>query len=140
MNKKITPKDLEVWKNFTKSKIKIEDKDRHLDKKLYYKGKRIIVDLHGYSLNQANKKIRETINDCYIKRVEKILVITGKGLRSKNKQNPYIGEDLGILKHSVPDFINTNIDIKNKIQNISEAKKNEGGEGAFCIFLKKFKE
>ena len=101
MNKKITPKDLEVWKNFTKSKIKIEDKDRHLDKKLYYKGKRIIVDLHGYSLNQANKKIRDTINDCYIKGVEKISTnFVIENIYDYSTQLPKIEKHFKILCHN----------------------------------------
>ena len=69
--------------------------------------------------------------------VEKIIVITGKGLRSKTEDNPYISKDLSILKNSVPDYINANLNIKNKIKNISKAEIKDGGEGAFYIFLKK---
>ena len=140
MNKKPTPKDLSVWKEFTLSKETIENKDHYSDQKRASTKKIRKVDLHGLSLDEANKKIEILIDKYFIEGVEKIVVITGKGLRSKIINNPYVSKDLSILKNSVPDYINTNSEIKNKIKNISEAEIKDGGEGAFYIFLKKFRE
>ena len=95
------------------------------------------IDLHGYSLDEAHKKIEQLINRFYEEGIEKIIVITGKGLRSRSNKDPYLSKDLSILKYSVPEFIMTNKNLKNKIKNISKAKIQDGGEGAFYIFLKK---
>ena len=96
--------------------------------------------MHGYTLEEANKKIEMLINQYFEEKVEKVIVITGKGLRSKTIDNPYVSKDLSILKNSVPEYINTNLKIKNKIKSISKAEEKDGGEGAFYIFLRKFKE
>jgi len=96
--------------------------------------------LHGLSLDEANKKIGILVDKYFLEGVEKIIVITGKGLRSKTIDNPYVSKDLSILKNSVPDYINANSKIKNKIKSISKAEIKDGGEGAFYIFLKKFRE
>ena len=140
MNKKPTPGDLKVWKEFTSSKKEIENKDYYFDQKVTSIPKIKKVDLHGLTLEGANKKIALIIDKYFKERVEKIIVITGKGLRSKTIDNPYISEDLSILKNSVPEFLNTNLKIKNKIKSISKAEIKDGGEGAFYIFLKKFRE
>ena len=140
MNKKPTPEDLKVWKEFTSSKETIENKDHYLDYNKASITKIKKVDLHGLSLDEANKKIELLINRYFIEGVEKIIVITGKGLRSKTINNPYVSKYLSILKNSVPDYINTNLKIKNKIKSISKAEIKDGGEGAFYIFLKKFRE
>ena len=140
LNKKPTLEDLKIWKEFTSSKEPIENKDYYLDQKKASTQKIKKVDLHGLSLDQANKKIEILIDKYFIEGVEKIIVITGKGLRSKTIDNPYVSKDLSILKNSVPDYININSKIKNKIKNISKAEINDGGEGAFYIFLKKFRE
>ena len=140
MNKKPTSEDLKVWKDFTSSKEKIENKDHYLDQKKIAATKIRNVDLHGLTLNEANKKIEILIDKYFVEGVDKIIIITGKGLRSKNIDNPYVSKDLSILKNSVPDYINTNPKIKNKIKSISKAEIKDGGEGAFYIFLKKFRE
>ena len=140
LNKKTTPEDLKVWKKFTSSKEKIENKDRYLNQKKTSITKIRKVDLHGLSLDKANKKIEILVDKYFIEGVEKIIIITGKGLKSKTVDNPYISKDLSILKNSVPDYINTNSKIRNKIKSISKAEEKDGGEGAFYIFLRKFKE
>ena len=140
MNKKPTSEDLKTWKKFTLSKEKIENKDRYLDQKKTSIQKIRKIDLHGLSLDEANNKIEILIDKYFIEGVDKIIIITGKGLRSKTIDNPYVSKDLSILKNSVPNYINANLKIKNKIKSISKAKIKDGGEGAFYIFLKKFKE
>ena len=140
MNKKPTSEDLKVWKKFTSSKETIENKDYYLDQKKISLQKIRKVDLHGLSLNEANKKIEILVDKYYVEGVEKIIIITGKGLRSKTIDNPYVSKDLSILKKSVPHYINANLKIKNKIKSISTAEIKDGGEGAFYIFLKKFRE
>ena len=136
MNNKPTSEDLKVWKEFTSSKKTIKNKDYYLDQKKISIPKTRKVDLHGLSLDEANKKIEIIVDKYYVEGVEKIIVITGKGLRSKTIYNPYVSKDLSILKNSVPDYINTNSKIKNKIKGISKAENKDGGEGAFYIFLK----
>ena len=137
LNKKIAPEDLRAWRKFTSSKETIENKDYYLDQKKAFTQKIRKVDLHGLSLDEANKKIEILIDKYFTEGVEKIIVITGKGLRSKTNNNPYISKDLSILKNSVPDYINANSKIKNKIKSISKAEVKDGGEGALYIFLKK---
>ena len=137
MNKKPTLKELKVWKEFTSSKETIENKDRYLDQKKTSIQKIRKIDLHGLSLDEANKKIEILIDKYFIEGVEKIIIITGKGLRSKTSNDPYVSKDLSILKNSVPNYINANLKIKSKIKSISKAEIKDGGEGAFYIFLKK---
>ena len=140
MNKKIVPEDIKAWRKFTSSEETIENKDYYLDQKKVSTQKIRKVDLHGLSLDEANKRIEKLIDKYFMEGVEKIIIITGKGLRSKTIDNPYVSEDLSILKNSVPDYINANSKIKNKIKSISKAEIKDGGEGAFYIFLKKFRE
>ena len=140
MNKKPTPEDLKVWKEFTLSKETIKNKDYYLDQKTTSITKIKKVDLHGLSLDEANKKIEILIDKYFIEGVEKIIIITGKGLRSKVSDNPYVSKNFSTLKNSVPNYINTNSKLKNKIKRISKAEIKDGGEGAFYIFLKKFRE
>ena len=139
MNKKLSDKDKKDWQNFIFNKEKILDKDLSVKiEKQIDSTKRI--DLHGFSLENANLIIDEFINKCFKENVTRIIVITGKGLRSNNVSNPYVSKDLSILKNSVPEFIKSNIDLMKKIKNIEEAKIEDGGSGAFNIFLKKSKE
>ena len=139
MNKKISDKDKKDWQNFISNKEKVLDKDLSIKvEKQIDSTKRI--DLHGFSLENANLIIDEFINKCFKENVTRIIVITGKGLRSNNVSNPYVSKDLSILKNSVPEFIKSNIDLMKKIKNIEEAKIEDGGSGAFNIFLKKSKE
>jgi DNA-nicking Smr family endonuclease len=137
LNKKITPEDLKAWKKFTSSKETIENKDHYFNQKKTSIQKVRKIDLHSLSLDEANNKIEILIDKYFIEGVEKIIIITGKGLRSKTIDNPHVSKDLSILKNSVPDYINTNSEIKNKIKSISKAEIKDGGEGAFYVFLKK---
>ena len=137
MIKKISDKDKKDWKNFIEKKEKIlsPDKDFIISKKIRHeKIKRI--DLHGFTLDQANKSIKYFIQKCFDNSVTKIIVITGKGLRSKNTQNPYLSKDLSILKYSVPEFIESNDFLMQMIFEITDAQIEDGGSGAFYIYLK----
>ena len=140
MNKKISDKDKKDWQDFISNKDRLIDKDFNLNKKRNKKEITKTIDLHGFSLENANNIIEEFITKCFESNVSKIIVITGKGLRSKTNKNPYVSEDLSILKHSVPDFIKSRQNLMKIIKRIKEANMEEGGEGAFNIFLKKFKK
>ena len=135
MKKKITEKDKKDWENFLSSDVSLPNKDLNIDIKKNILTKKI--DLHGFSLEEANKKIEDVIKNYYGIGVKKIIVITGKGLHSNHIEDPYISKDLGILKNSVPEFIKNNKELMSLIQNIEMAKVNDGGEGAFYIYLKK---
>ena len=136
MIKKISEKDKKDWENFIKNKDNVEDKDTLFKSKLN-KEINMEIDLHGYSLDGANKKILQFINDCYHKKVKSINVITGKGLRSKNIDDPYSSNDLGILKYSVPEFIKNNLELMKKIKFIDFDESNKKNSGSFNIYLKK---
>ena len=140
MNKKISDKDKKDWEDFTSSKDRLPNKDFNPTENK--KEKEIIktIDLHGFSLENANNVIEEFITKCFESNVSKIIVITGKGLRSKTDKNPYVSKDLSILKHSVPDYIKSRQNLMKIIKKIKEANIEEGGQGAFNIFLKKFKK
>ena len=140
MNNKISDKDKKDWKSFISSKDKIPNKDLKITKNNIKKKTIKKIDLHGFSLENANKVIEEFITQSFEDGVNKIIVITGKGLRSKNDENPYISKNLSILKYSVPEFIKLNMNLMNLIKNIKEADIEDGGEGAFYIYLKNFKE
>ena len=139
MIKKITDKDKKDWENFIKSDEQVSNKDiTHPKKKRFEKIKRI--DLHGFTLGEANEAIDNLINKSFNESVTKIVVITGKGLHSKNIENPYISQDSSILKHSVPEFIKSNKSLMNMIIELSDATIEDGGSGAFYIYIKnKFK-
>ena len=140
MNNKLSDKDKRDWQNFISKKEKVHNKDLSLSQIKIEKNLVKTIDLHGFSLENANRTIDEFINRCFKINVSKITVITGKGLRSNNINNPYVSKNLSILKNSVPEFIKSNSDLMKKIKNIKEAKVEDGGSGAFDIFLKKFKE
>ncbi len=140
MNSKISDKDKKDWKSFISSKDKIPNKDLKITKNNIKKKTIKKIDLHGFSLENANKVIEEFITQSFEDGVNKIIVITGKGLRSKSDENPYISKNLSILKYSVPEFIKLNMNLMNLIKNIKEADIEDGGEGAFYIYLKNFKE
>ena len=139
MIKKISDKDKKDWENFLKDDERIPNKDLISSKKIRHE-KIKKIDLHGYSLQEANKSVESFIQKCFDNSVTKIIVITGRGLRSKNKENPYLSKDLSILKYSVPEFIENNILLSKMIIEITDAKIEDGGGGAFYIYLKnKFK-
>ena len=133
MNKKISEKDIKDWKEFTESNSKIENKD--IDFVQLEKISNRILDLHGLTLEIANKKIEQFIKSSFDKNVEKITVITGKGLRSKVDQNPYQSKDLSILKYSVPEFIRNNLELMSLIKKIDDQTENKNS-GSFTIHLK----
>lgn len=135
MNDKISEKDKQDWENFLSKKEKLQNKDINLKK--IYRQKVRSIDLHRYTLDQANQKISDFISQSYIAGINKLIVVTGKGLHSENEKNPYVSKDLSILKHSVPEFIKNDKNLMNKIYEFSEAKIEDGGSGAFYIFLKK---
>ena len=137
MNDRISDKDKKDWESFIKSSEKIPNKDLKNQKKKSYKIRSI--DLHGYSLDEANKTIEDFINNAYIESVNKLIVVTGKGLHSENEKDPYISKDLGILKYSVPEFISNNRNLMSMINEMKDAEIEDGGAGAFYIFLKKNK-
>ena len=139
MNYKISDKDKKNWESFISSKDKIPNKDLKITKDKIKKKITKKIDLHGFSLENANKVIEEFITQSFKESVNKIIVITGKGLRSKNDENPYISKNLSILKYSVPEFIKSNINLMKIIKNINEADIEDGGKGAFYIYLKNFK-
>jgi len=135
LNSKISDKDKKDWENFIINKEKISNKDLSLKKNIQQELSNKI-DLHGYTLEDANKAIFRFINKCFEESVTKIIVITGKGLRSNNSFNPYVSRDLSILKYSVPEFIKSNNDLMKIIIEIKDAKIEDGGSGAFYIYLK----
>ena len=134
MNKKLSKKDLKTWKDFVEGKEKIYNKDS-INKEYEYKKKESTIDLHGFSLDQANIKIEKFITTCFEKKIEKLNIITGKGLRSKIEQNPYQSKDLGILKYSVPEFIKSNSELMKIIKKI-EDNTDDKNLGFFTLFLK----
>ena len=138
-NIEILKKAKEDWENFIKNKERIPNKD-FVNKKNIRHEKIKKIDLHGYTIEEANKSVDQFINKCFDESVTKIIIITGKGLRSKNVANPYLSKDLSILKYSVPEFIESNRDLMKMIIEITDAKIEDGGSGAFYIYLKnKFK-
>ena len=138
MNDKISHKDKIDWENFLKSKEKLFDKDyKEKNNKVYSTRS---IDLHGYTLNEANKTIEKFIKKCFAEQVNKLIVVTGKGIHSNNEKNPYVSKDLSILKYSVPEFISNNKRLNEMIYDIQEAKLEDGGSGAFYIYLKKNKK
>jgi len=135
LSDKISNKDKRDWENFITSNDKLEDKDHLKKDKTSVKTKSI--DLHGFTLEEANKVIEQFINDSYLENIKKLIVVTGKGLHSQNDKDPYLSKDLSILKYSVPDFIEGNQELMKKILEIKDADIKDGGTGAFYIYLKK---
>ena len=125
MNSKISDKDKKDWERFISSKEKLKDKDSKLNLKNPQKIK--YIDLHGYTLEEANKRIEKFIIESYLEKIKKIIVVTGKGLHSQNEKNPYVSRDLSILKYSIPEFIKNNSSLIKFINKIEEASIEDGG-------------
>ncbi|MDC1112543.1 Smr/MutS family protein [Candidatus Pelagibacter sp.] len=134
MNSKISDKDKEDWESFLSNKESLPDKDNKLSKK---KLKSLRFDLHGYSLEEANTKIKYLINKSYENGINKLTIVTGKGLHSDNEKDPYVSKDLSILKYSVPEYIQNSDELISKINDIHDANIEDGGSGAFYIYIKK---
>ena len=137
MTDNISEKDKKDWEKFISNKEKLPNKDNKPFTKLPLKIRSI--DLHGYTLDQANKYIEDFIKKSYEEKINKLIVVTGKGLHSQNEKEPYVSKDLSILKYSVPEFISNNKNLMEVINEIQDAKIEDGGSGAFYIFLKKNK-
>ncbi len=136
MKNKISDKDKKDWQKFIESKERVQNKDSYNNEEKKISIEKTI-DLHGYSLDEANQKIKEFIEKSYLESVSKINIITGKGSRSKNKNDPYQSSDLGILKYSIPDYIKNNIELMKKIKKIDFQSINSSNLGSFYIILKK---
>jgi len=137
LTNKISDKDRKDWQKFLDSSDKLYNKDVHQVNNPIISERSI--DLHGYTLEEANKKISEFIDNCYVNKIKKINVITGKGMRSKNLDDPYQSKDLSILKHSVPEYIKNSPELMSKIINIDFDSVNSPSKGNFDIFLKTIK-
>ena len=135
MNSKIPEKDKKTWEEFLSNNQKLPDKDNFQSKIKSKKTKSL--DLHGKTLDEANLIIENFIRKSYEEKVHKLIIVTGKGLHSTNEKDPYVSKDLGILKYSIPNFLKNNTQLMELISNISEASIEDGGSGAFYIFLKK---
>ena len=133
----VTSKDKKDWIAFTKRLESVSDKDLDFVKQNTTVHKIRKLDLHGLSLNEANKIVKKFVIQSFEEGYRKLLIITGKGLRSKIHKNPYLSEQMSVLKHSVPEFIKNDEDLLEKISSISTADLKDGGEGAFYIFLRK---
>jgi DNA-nicking Smr family endonuclease len=139
LNKKLSDKDKKDWDNFIKDDETIPNKDFVNKNNIRYE-KIKKLDLHGYTIEEANKGVELFIQKCFDESVTKAIIITGKGLRSKSSENPYLSKDLSILKYSVPEFIESNTVLTKMIIEITDAKIEDGGSGAFYIYFKnKFK-
>ena len=138
MTNKLSDKDKKDWQDFINSPEKPQTKDIDQLKNQIISERSI--DLHGYTLEEANKQISEFIESCYVNKVKKVNVITGKGMRSKNMEDPYQSKDLSILKYSVPEYIKNNTELMNKIIKIDFESVNSPSKGNFNIFLKTIKE
>ena len=132
--KDLSKEDSEVWQSYIKNPTDVYDKD--LGKKSINRKERFKFDLHGYTLDEANRKVKEIIISCSKNKYREILLITGKGLHSTSGEDTYVSNDLSKLRYSVPDFINSDVELKNYIISIEEAEKKDGGDGAILIKLK----
>ena len=132
--KELSKEDSEVWQSYIKNPTDVYDKD--LENKSNKKKVRFKFDLHGYTLDEANKKVKEIIDHCIKNKFRELLLITGKGIHSTSDKDVYTSKDLGKLKYSVPEFIRTNSELNEFIISISDAEKKDGGQGALIIKFK----
>ena len=135
MNNKISEKDKKKWEEFLSGDQKLPDKDKSQTEKSIKKTR--LLDLHGKTLDEANSTIENFIKKSHQDKIQKLIIVTGKGLHSNNEKDPYVSKDLGILKYSIPKFVKSNNDLMQLISSISEATIKDGGAGAFYIFLKR---
>ena len=135
MSNKISDKDKQDWNKFVESEEKLPDKDFIYQKKKIFKTRSL--DLHGYTLDEANDKVQKFIINSHSENINKLIIVTGKGLHSENEKDPYVSKDLSILKYSVPEFITNNVNLMKMINEITDAEIEDGGSGAFYIFFEK---
>ena len=135
MNSYISDKDKKDWKNFLEKNEKLPNKD--LEKKENKINIIKSLDLHGFTLEEANKKVESFLVNCFDQKISKVKIVTGKGLHSNNDKDPYISKEYGILKNSVPEFIKNNPNLTKIIKSITDAEIVDGGSGALYVFLKK---
>ena len=133
-------KDKKDWLDFTKQIGNISPKENDLSQENREINKVLKLDLHGSSLIESNEMVKKFINECFNRGYKKLLIVTGKGIRSKSYDNPYVSEKLSVLKYSVPEFIKSDENLNNKVSRISKAEIKDGGEGAIYIFLKNNKK
>ena len=134
MNKKLSDKDLKDWKDFVKSKEKVIPKENDINFSLRKNSSTFVIDLHGFSLDQANKFVEKTIKECFEKQISKINIITGKGLRSKSVEDPYKSSELSILRNSIPKFISSHNDLMKLVMRIEN--ENQKNSGSFDVYLR----
>ena len=127
--------DKKTWEDYIKNPSDIFDKDQDILNNIERK-KRYKFDLHGFTLDEANNKVKKIIEHCVKNKFKELLLITGKGIHSTSDNNAYISKDLGKLKYSVPEFIRTNPELNKLIISINDAEKKDGGEGAIVIKLR----
>ena len=137
MSNDISEKDKKDWETFVSSDERLPNKDFKSSKQKFFKVKSI--DLHGYTLEEANKTIEKFIYQSFAEKINKLIVVTGKGIHSQNEKDPYVSKDLSILKYSVPEFISNNENLMKIIYEMKDAKIEDGGSGAFYIYLRKKK-
>ena len=130
----IKKKDIDTWKNYIKNPIDIVDKE--VQENIKSKNNRFKFDLHGFSLIEANEKVKEIILNCVNKNYKEILFITGKGIHSNTDKDVYVSKNLSKLKYSVPEYIKSNLDLSKYIVSITNADEKSGGDGAIIIKLK----
>ena len=134
--KNISQEDINTWKNYIKNPKDIINKDK-IKENIQLNTNRFKYDLHGFTLDEANKKVKEIVLSCVEKNYKEILIITGKGIHSNTEKDIYISKDLSKLKYSVPEFIKSDLDLSKYIASISDASRIDGGDGAIIIKLKK---
>ena len=134
----ISDTEKKLWEEYLKNPKDLFDKELE-SKKIFNQAERYRFDLHGFTLLEANKKVRELIIYCQENNYKEILLITGKGLHSSTDQNTYVSKELSKLKFAVPEYIKTQKDLLEKIIHIKQAQINDGGEGAIIIMLKSIK-
>ena len=134
MSSNISDKDKKDWKNFLEKNEKLPNKDAERKENKSHITKSL--DLHGFTLDEANKKVESFITYCFNQKVSKVIIVTGKGLHSQNDKDPYISKEFGILKNSIPEFLNNNRNLMKKIYKTESASIEDGGSGALILYLK----
>ena len=136
--KDLTQEDKKIWESYIKNPSDIYDKDKSISD-IQLKKDRFKFDLHGFTLDDANNKVREIVTNCVSQNYKEILLITGKGIHSKSDEDTYVSKDLGKLRFSVPEYLKNDELLSNYILSIEDAQSKDGGGGAIIIKLKNLK-